>query len=99
MIRLTIDGRMVAVEPGTTVLGAAEWLGIRIPTMCHVPGIEPAASCFVCAVQVEGRRTMSPACAMPVSDGMVVITNSDDVRAARKMALELILSDHAGECV
>jgi NADPH-dependent glutamate synthase beta subunit-like oxidoreductase len=99
MVTLTIDGRQVTVPPGITVLDAAGWLGIRIPTMCHVPGIEPAASCFVCAVQIEGRRTLSPACAMPVAEGMVVTTGSDDVRAARKMALELLLSDHAGECV
>ena len=80
-------------------MDAAKWLGIRIPTMCHVPGIEPASSCFLCAVQIEGRRTLSPACAMPVAEGMVVVTDSEDVRAARKMALELLLSDHAGECV
>ncbi|MBS1857704.1 MAG: FAD-dependent oxidoreductase [Acidobacteria bacterium] len=98
MIRLTIDGRSVAVDPGTTILGAAEWLGIRIPTMCHVKGIEPAASCFVCAVQIEGRRTLSPACAMPAAEGMVVHTQTEDVRKARRMALELLLSDHAGEC-
>ena len=98
-VTLTIDGRRVSVEPGTTVLGAAQWLGIRIPTMCHVPGIEPAASCFVCAVQIEGRRTLSPACAMPVAEGMAVTTDSADIRTARKMALELLLSDHAGECV
>jgi formate dehydrogenase major subunit len=98
LIRLTIDGRAVAVAPGSTVLAAAEWLGIRIPTMCHVKGIEPAASCFVCAVQIEGRRTLSPACAMPVADGMVVHTQTNDVRTARRIALELLLSDHAGEC-
>ena len=99
MITLTIDGRRVTVEPGTSVLAAAQWLGIRIPTLCHVPGIEPAASCFVCAVQIEGRRALSPACAMPVAEGMVVSTDTADVRAARRMALELLLSDHAGECV
>jgi len=99
MITLTIDGRKVTVEPGTTVLDAAKWLGIQIPAMCHVPGLEPAASCFVCAVQVEGSRNLSPACALPVSEGMAVTTNSEDVRRARKMALELLLSDHAGECV
>ena len=99
MITLTIDGRQITVEPGTTVLDAAQWLGIRIPTMCHVPGIEPASSCFLCAVQIEGRRTLSPACAMPVAPGMVVVTESVDIRNARKMALELLLSDHAGECV
>ncbi len=99
MITLTIDGRTVTVPPGTSVLDAAKWLGIHIPTMCHVPGIEAAASCFICAVQIEGRRTLSPSCAMPVAEGMVVVTNSEDVRTARKMALELLLTDHAGECV
>jgi len=99
MVNLTIDGRQISVPPGTTVLDAAQWLGIRIPTMCHVPGIEPASSCFLCAVQIEGRRTLSPACAMPVAEGMAVVTQSQDVRAARKMALELLLSDHAGECI
>ncbi len=98
-ITLTIDGQRVTVPPGTTVLDAAKWLGIRIPTMCHVPGIEPAASCFLCAVQIQGRRTLSPSCAMPAAEGMVVATDTDDVRVARKMALELLLSDHAGECV
>src|ERR1017187_10026198 len=99
MITLTIDGKRITVPPGTTVLGAAKWLGIRIPTLCHVPGIEPAASCFVCAVQIERLRTLSPACAMPVAEGMVVATDTPDVRTTRKIALELLLSDHAGECV
>ncbi|HUE00499.1 MAG TPA: FAD-dependent oxidoreductase [Bryobacteraceae bacterium] len=99
MPALTIDGHHITVQPGTTVLEAAGWLGIRIPTMCRVPGIEPAASCFLCAVQIEGRRTLSPACAMPAADGMVVITDSPDIRTARKLALELLLSDHAGDCV
>src|SRR5271157_4018827 len=99
MVNLTIDGRPISVPPGTTVLDAAKWLGIRIPTMCHVPGIEPGTGCFLCAVQIEGRRTLSPACGMPVAEGMAVVTGSEDVRTARKMALELLLSDHAGECV
>jgi formate dehydrogenase major subunit len=99
MVSLTIDGRRIGVPAGTTVLDAAQWLGIRIPTMCHVPGIEPGTGCFLCAVQIEGRRTLSPACGMPVAEGMAVVTASEDVRAARKMALELLLSDHAGECV
>jgi len=98
MVTLTIDDQRVSVEPGTSVLGAAQRLGIRVPVLCHVPGIEPAASCFVCAVQIEGRRNLSPACATPVSEGMVVSTDSADVRAARKTALELLLSDHAGDC-
>ena len=99
MLTLTIDDRPVSVESGTTVLEAARQLGIRIPTLCHVPGLEPVSSCFVCAVQIAGRRGFSPSCALPAAEGMVVTTNSADVRKARKMALELLLSDHAGDCV
>ena len=98
-VSVTIDGRTVSVEPGTTVLAAARGLGIRIPTLCHVDGFPPSSSCFLCAVQVEGKAALSPSCAMPVADGMVVHTDTQDVRASRKMALELLLSDHAGDCV
>jgi formate dehydrogenase major subunit len=98
-VTLTIDGLTTSVEPGTTVLAAARGLGIRIPTLCHVDGFPPSSSCFLCAVQIEGKAALSPSCAMPVSDGMVVHTDTQDVRASRKMALELLLSDHAGDCV
>jgi formate dehydrogenase major subunit len=99
LVNLTIDGQAVTVAPGTTILAAAAKLGIEIPTLCHVEGLEPSASCFVCAVQVAGLPYLSPACAMPVADGMVITTNSSDVRAARRIALELLLSDHAGDCI
>ena len=99
MVTLTIDNRQVSVERGATVLEAARRLGIRIPTLCHVQGLEPVSSCFVCAVQIEGRRGFSPSCALPAADGMVVTTASTDVRKARRMSLELLLSDHAGDCV
>jgi len=98
MVTLSIDGRNVTVPEGTTVLEAARWLGIRIPTLCHVQGFEPAASCFVCAVRVQGKRTLQPSCALPAEQGMVVDTASEDVRSVRRMALELLLSDHAGDC-
>jgi formate dehydrogenase major subunit len=98
-VTLTIDGREVTVEQGTTVLQAARRLGITIPTLCLVEGIEPVAACYLCSVQVEGQKRLSPSCALPAADGMVVVTDSDDVRASRKMALELLLSDHAGDCI
>ena len=87
------------MDEGRTVLEAARQLGIPIPTLCHVPGLEPVSACFLCCVQVEGMRTLSPSCALPAADGMVVTTESADIRAARRMALELLLSDHAGECI
>jgi formate dehydrogenase major subunit len=98
-VTLTIDGGEVTVEHGATVLDAARSLGISIPTLCHVEGLEPVSACYLCCVQVEGARTLSPSCALPAADGMVVTTDSDDIRAARCMALELLLSDHAGECI
>ena len=99
MVRLTIDSRETSVKEGTTVLEAARELGIRIPTLCHVKDFPPAASCFLCAVQVEGRPNLSPSCALPAADGMIVSTDTDDVRASRKMVIELLLSDHVGDCV
>ena len=99
MITLTIDGQATSVAAGTTVLEAARALGIRIPTLCHVDGFPPSASCFLCSVQIEGKATLSPSCAMPAADGMVVRTDTQEIRASRKMALELLLSDHAGDCI
>lgn len=98
-MKVTIDGKTIEVEPGTTILQAARRLGIDIPTMCYVEGFEPVSSCFVCAVQVEGRQNFVPACSMPVSDGMQVDASGPEVRKVRKLALELMLSDHAGDCI
>jgi NADPH-dependent glutamate synthase beta subunit-like oxidoreductase/ferredoxin len=99
MLTLKIDGVPVSVEPGATVLQAAEKAGVRIPTLCHVPGLEPATSCFLCAVKVEGRRGFVPACALPAAEGMAVATASEEVLKVRRLALELLLSDHAGDCL
>jgi formate dehydrogenase major subunit len=99
VIRLTVDGREARVPPGTTVLEAAEGLGIRIPTLCHAAGLETAASCLVCAVRIEGQGPLAPACAMPAAEGMAVATGGAEIRAARRAALELLLSDHAGDCI
>jgi len=97
--QIQIDGHAADVQPGDTILAAARRVGVAIPTLCHVEGFAPSASCFLCAVQIEGRPNLWPSCAMPAAEGMVVITNSDAVRDARKTALELLLSDHAGDCV
>ena len=97
-VSLTIDGRPVTVEAGTTILQAARSLGIKIPTLCHLDGVPPTGSCFLCVGQVSGRANLVPSCVAPVAEGMEVITDSAEVRAARKMALELLLSDHVGDC-
>jgi len=99
MPKLTIDGRTIEVEAGTTILQAARRLGIEIPTLCYADGREPLTSCFVCVVKVQGRENLVPACATVVEDGMVVEASSEEVREARRAALELLLSDHLGDCV
>ncbi len=98
MPTLSIDGQSVLVPDGTTLLDAAAKLGIEIPTLCHLAGGDPPTSCFLCVVQVEGRPRLSPSCATAAEEGMVVTTDSPDIHAARKMALELLLSDHVGDC-
>ncbi|WP_322506913.1 2Fe-2S iron-sulfur cluster-binding protein, partial [Anaerolinea sp.] len=92
MVTLTIDGRTVEVPEGTTVLRAAEKAGIKIPTLCDHPHLQPFGGCRVCVVEVEGLRTLQPSCTLPVSQNMVVRTNTPKVLAARKFVLTLIFS-------
>lgn len=99
MPKLTIDGREVEVDAGATILDAAEKLGIEIPTMCYLRGHDATTSCMVCVVKVVGSRGLLPACGTSVRDGMQVETATDEVRDARRSALELLLSDHVGDCV
>ena len=99
MPKITIDGREVEVDAGATILDAAEKLGIEIPTMCFLRGHEATTSCMVCVVKVTGTDALVPACGTPVRDGMQIENDCDEVREARKAALELLLSDHVGDCV
>ena len=98
MKSLTIDGRAVTVPDGATVLDAAVALGIAIPSLCHAPGLEASTSCMACVVRIDGGRNFAPSCATPARDGMVVESETDEVRAARRNSLRLLLSDHAGDC-
>jgi len=94
-IRLIIDHKVTQVEPGTTVLAAASYAGIHIPTLCH-NGEHP---CQLCVVQIEGRKGLLHACSTPAEDGMVVDSQGESVRAHRKHMLELMLSRHYGDCI
>ncbi|MFH1517025.1 MAG: FAD-dependent oxidoreductase [Pseudomonadota bacterium] len=98
-VKLTIDSRCVEVEEGATILEAARKLGIEIPTLCHLDALPPVSSCFMCVVRVDNRPNLVPSCVAPAEDGMVVTATSDEILAARKTALELLLSDHVGDCV
>ena len=98
MINLTIDGIPVSVPAGTTVLEAAKKAGIRIPTLCYLSGINEIGACRMCVVDT-GARALSAACVMPVSEGMKVKTNTPAIREARRINLELMLSNHDKKCL
>jgi NADH-quinone oxidoreductase subunit G/NADP-reducing hydrogenase subunit HndD len=103
-IKLTIDNIPVTVAAGTTILDAAQSIGIDIPTLCHIDlkGTcvkNNPASCRICVVEVEGRRNLAPSCATQCMEGMVVKTNSARVIRARKTIAELMLSDHPNDCL
>jgi formate dehydrogenase major subunit len=98
-VNFILNGHPATAEAGTTILDAARAAGYFIPTFCHNEKLEPFASCFVCAVQVEGRRTLVPSCATSVAEGMVVDTENNRVKKARKVCVELLLSDHTGDCL
>ena len=98
MPRLVIDNQEVEVPPGSSVLDAARRLGIDIPTLCYLEGQTPLTSCMVCVVKVNGRDALVPSCATRAEEGMVVESETDEVREQRRCALELLLSDHLGDC-
>ena len=98
LVEITFDGKKILVPAGKTILNVAEERGVEIPTLCHDPRLEPYGSCWVCVVEVEGAKGFVPSCATKVRDGMVIHSGNDRVKSARKMALELILSNHYGDC-
>ena len=100
LVKLEIDGKRIIADGNQTILHVARQHGIEtIPTLCDDAQLEPFASCFVCVVKVKGARSLVPACSTKVASGMVVETNSTEVRQSRKAALELLLSDHYADCV
>ncbi|HQM48417.1 MAG TPA: FAD-dependent oxidoreductase [Candidatus Hydrogenedentes bacterium] len=98
MPRLTIDGQTVDAPPGASVMDAAALLGIEIPALCHVRGVRPLTSCMVCVVEDKQTGKTFPSCSTRASDGMVIETGTGAIRAARKEVLQLLLSEHVGDC-
>ncbi len=98
-IRFTIDSKEIIAEKGTTILEAAKNNNIEIPTLCHHESVALYGACGICTVEVEGSPKLLRACSTKASDGMVIHTNSERVKKSRKIALELLMSDHTGDCV
>jgi len=98
MMRITVNGKTVEVEQGTTVLKAAEKAGFSVPAMCYNDDVERFTSCMVCIVKEISQNRLMPSCSVEVTEGMNIITEDDEIVEARKTALELLLSDHVGDC-
>jgi len=99
MAKLSIDNRAVTVPEGATLLEAARRLGIDVPTLCHRDGVPPQTSCLVCMVKLVESGRLVPACATAAEEGMRVESETDEVHHVRRTALELLLSDHLGDCL
>jgi hypothetical protein len=95
---ITINQKSVSVESGDTILAAAEGLGIAIPTLCHLKGVAAFTSCMLCLVQEMTSGKLLPACSSLVQDGMIIETDNTVVHHSRKNALDLLLSEHVGDC-
>lgn len=98
-ITLTIDGVTVETKRGQTVLEAARQANIYLPTLCYDPDLEPYGGCRLCIVEIEGMRGLPTACTLLAEDGMIVRTESPQLHSVRRSTLELILADHAGDCI
>ena len=99
MIELTIDGRPVSVADGSTVLEACEAAGVHVPTLCDSPDLAPYGACRFCIVRIDGVRGLPTSCTTPVSEGMQVTTDDDEIRQVRVMTAQLLLADHPQDCL
>ncbi len=99
MVNIKINNMPLSVPGGISILEAARYAGIEIPTLCYLKELNEIGACRICMVEVKGARSLVSACVFPVNEGMEIFTNSEKVRKSRKMTLELILSTHRKECL
>ncbi|NLM90379.1 MAG: FAD-dependent oxidoreductase, partial [Candidatus Cloacimonetes bacterium] len=99
MINVSLNGKPVKVEPGITILELCKQNKIDIPTLCNDEELNPYGSCWVCLVEVKGRKGFVTSCGTTVSEGMEIITDSESIHKARKIALELLISNHYADCI
>lgn len=99
MVNIKINGMALSVPQGSTILEAARYAGIEIPTLCYLKKINAIGACRICVVEVKGARSLVAACVYPVNEGMEIFTNTPAVRKSRKTTLELILSNHDRKCL
>ena len=99
MVNIKINGVDVQAPAGSTIIEAAHYAGIDIPSLCYLRGLNEIGACRICVVEVKGARALVASCVYPINEGMEVFTNSPKVLASRKMTMEMILSNHRMECL
>jgi NADH-quinone oxidoreductase subunit G len=97
-VTITVDGKQVTAPAGTLLIEACKAVGIEVPSFCYYPGLSLQAACRMCLVRIEKMPKLQTACTVPVTDGMVVATDTDEVRQARKSMIELLLGNHPLDC-
>ena len=97
-VSLKIDGISISVDAGSTIMQAADSIGIHMPRLCYHPKLSSIGACRVCIVEVAGMKNLPPSCCTAVAEGMDIKTNSDAVRQARRDIVELILDNHPRDC-
>ena len=99
MVNIKINGMPLSVPNGSTILEAARYAGINIPTLCYLKDINEIGACRMCVVEVKGARSLVASCVYPVNEGMEVFTNTPKIQKSRKMTLEMLLSVHNRSCL
>src|SRR2546423_1500582 len=97
-ITISVDGKKITAPAGTLLIEACKSVGIEVPSFCYYPGLSLQAACRMCLVRIEKMPKLQTACTVPIADGMVVTTESDEVRQARKSMIELLLGNHPLDC-
>src|SRR5246127_4439446 len=97
-VTITVDGKKVAAPAGTLLIEACKAVGIEVPSFCYYPGLSLQAACRMCLVRIEKMPKLQTACTVPITDGMVVITDTPEVIQARKATVEILLGNHPLDC-
>src|SRR6185436_3134922 len=98
MINFQLNGKKLQAAPGTLLIEAARQNGIEVPAFCYYPGLSLQAACRMCLVDIEKMPKLATACTVPVAEGMVVWSDNDKVKTARKTTLEFLLTNHPLDC-
>ena len=99
MVTIEVNGRPVEAQPGEMLLSALRRAGVKVPTLCHLEGLNPSGACRMCVVEIEGQRGLIPSCAFPVTQPIKVKTHSSRAVLARKTIVELLLANHPDDCL